>query len=232
MILVAVAALGFAGVRAELTRHLHPSIRYLETPFEPGIQATFTSGSITGSFISFGNSPTPTVIASNSIAGPISGLGGFSAWFSTAWAWAPSARLAAPGLAALSLAMLVIRLRCPRPVWPRLICQAGLVASLGATFALGIRFGHALLQLTLEHVNPTMSIPVMRSGPGPSRLSWIVCQTTQPHLIGVVVLASWLVLAVGGQRRSDRSWIDRGGIAVGLGWISLLVVHLFHNEPA
>lgn len=77
-----------------------------------------------------------------------------------------------------------------------------------------------------------MSFPVSRPGATPSRLSWIVCQTTQPHLIGVVVLACWLVLAVGGRRRQERSWIDRGGIAVGFGWVGLLVVDLFQNEPA
>ena len=150
--------------------------------------------------------------------------------FSKAWEWAESARLAASSLAALSLAMLMIRLRRPRPAWPRLIRQAGLVASLGATVALSVRFCHALLKLLLEYYNPTMSIPT--TSPGPSRLSWIVCQTTQPHLIGVVVLAAWLVLALGGRRRRERGGIDLGGVAVGLGWVGLLLVDLFRNEPA
>ncbi len=125
--------------------------------------------------------------------------------------------------------MLLIRLRRPRAPWPRLIRQAGTVASLGATLALGIRLVHALLKLLLEHFNPTMSIPV--SVPGPSRLSWLACQTTQPHLVGVVVLASWLVLALGGRRLRERGWIDRGAIAVGLGWVGLLLVDLLRNEP-
>ncbi len=79
--------------------------------------------------------------------------------------------------------------------------------------ALGIRLGRALLKLLFEYYHPTMSMP--STGPAPSRLSWIACQTTQPHLIGAVVLASWVVLLVGGRRRREPGWIDRGGIAVG-----------------
>lgn len=47
MILVAAAALGFAGVRAELTRHLHPSTTYHERPFDPPPLPVAASGRTT-----------------------------------------------------------------------------------------------------------------------------------------------------------------------------------------
>ncbi len=112
MILVAAAAVAFAGVRAEQTRHLHPSTHYVERPFELGGADPFAVDVI--------HFTTSSSYVSYSIAGPISGLGGYSAWFSKVWAWAESAQLAAPCLAALSLAMLLIRLRRPGrrgPAW-------------------------------------------------------------------------------------------------------------------
>ena len=216
MILVAAAALGCAGIRAEQTRHLHPSVMYFERPVDPA-PADTTLGSIASVGVSY-----------VSLAGPTSGPISFRDWFQRARMWAETSRLVAPCLAALSPALLIIRLRRPRPAWPHLIHQAGWVASLNATLALGIQVDHVMLALALEHYSPSMMMST--SGPTPSRISWIACQATGPYLIGMVVLISWLALLLGGQQRRERSWIDRTGIAVGLGWVALLLADFLRNE--
>ena len=130
-------------------------------------------------------------------------------------------------MAALSLALLAIRLRRPRPPWPRLVREAGLLASLVATIALGVRLLLALLTLLLASLTEQGQIISGNLGPALSRSSWSACQATQPSLIGLVVLTSWLALALGRHRRRARGGIDRAGIAVGFGWVVLLLVDWF-----
>lgn len=208
MILVAAAALGFGGIRAEMTRHFHPLVNYHAIGFRPALAP--------------GDGTLGTSYSATSTESP---------WFERVQHWAELARLAASCLATLSLALLSIRWSRPRPSWPRLIRQYGAVASLSATLALGICLAHALLKLLLEALHPTML--VTQGGGECSQISWLACQSIRPQVIGVVVLASWLTLKLGGLRRRERGrgWIDRTGIAVGWGWIGLLLIDLFQNQP-
>ncbi len=210
MILVAAAALGMAGIRAERTPHFHHAASCYVVPMQPLPVPEDLSVVINTNFKRWG--------------------GDFDPCWPVPEAGPRFTRLAARGLAALSLAMLLIRLRHPRPPRLRLIRQPGLVASLGVTVALGIPLLLTLLQLLLEQFRGTgQAAATMPAGLIPSHLSEIACRTIRPDLAGIVVLAGWLVLALGGRCRRERQWIDRGGIIVGLGWVGLLLIDEFSN---
>jgi hypothetical protein len=103
-----------------------------------------------------------------------------------------------PGfLVPLTLAVLVLRLRKPRPSWSHLLrqpgfwgCAAPVVAALVMP-ALGVYLG----------VWPVVIVPGS-------------------------VMAAWAALALGRQWRYERSWVDRAGRVIGVSWIILLPMFL------
>ena len=196
IILVAAAALIFGGIRAEMTRHFHPYVNYHEIGFRPTPAA--------------GDSTSGTSWSATSFKSP---------WFERVQHWAGSTRLAAPCLASLSPALLLIRWSRPRPSWPRLIRQYGAVASLSATLALGISLAHALGKLLDETLHPT--ILFIRGGAECSRFSFLVCQAIRAaDRPGWSVLIAWLVLSLSGRRwraREPRLARSGRGRAVGVG---------------
>ncbi len=110
-------------------------------------------------------------------------------------------------LTSLTVSVLAIRLRRPRPPLRRLGRQPGFGACLAATIGLGV-------------------IGIFLTVPGPNAYSRLPpglrVNTVAFPCIGAAVGASWAVMAVGGRWRPCPSWIDRAGRAIGVLWIIVL----------
>lgn len=132
--------------------------------------------------------------------------------------------LADPLLTAWTLAWCVLRFRRPRPCWRRLIRQPGVAVGFAAILAWFVGGGVALIWwLDVHH-----SVP-----------EWIdfgiVLLASATMFGGFGVLASWTGSILDGSWRPERSWIDRMGRVLGVGWItfsipSAILLRLF-TEP-
>ncbi len=137
-------------------------------------------------------------------------LGDFGAWDAN-WLGRVSGQSlaeAVPFLMALTVAVLAMRVRRPRPQWRRIFRQPGTAACVAAIVPLAsawLQFAFAAWR------NPGFLDPL--SGSVDLRL------TQGTFLAGLWVLASWLALAISGRRRPERSRLDKFGRLVGLGWI-------------
>jgi len=110
-----------------------------------------------------------------------------------------------PFLATWTLAAVVIRLRQPRPRLRKLVRQPGTIACVTAMTSVGLQ---AMWILPLLAVGDRFLHP---------RTLFI---TYGPN-VGLTVLGAWITLALGGWWRSEPSWIDRLGRALGLAWIAV-----------
>ncbi len=113
-------------------------------------------------------------------------------------------------LLAASLALLIIRLRSPRPRLSHLFCQPGFVACFTAVFLAGWAFLNLGLSLLVTY--------------GISR--WTDEQTINMLLNTIIyskphssIILVWLILALSRRWRPERTWIDRLGIAIGILYI-------------
>lgn len=121
-------------------------------------------------------------------------------------------RAAAPFLAVWTPALLLLRLRQPRPRLNRLARQPGAAACAVATLAIVVV---AVWTLTLWAARSRFMLVGDLQGVFLSCFSYV----------SFAVVGGWSVLALGGRWRSEASWIDRGGRATGVAWI---VAALFH----
>ncbi|QDV33085.1 hypothetical protein [Tautonia plasticadhaerens] len=92
-----------------------------------------------------------------------------------------------------TFAMVLIRLRPPRPDRRELLCQPGFIATVAA--GLGM-----------------LLIPAGWAYAGRFAPAWVV---------PAMVTLAWLALAIGRGWRPERSWVDRTGRAVGLAWLAM-----------
>lgn len=135
-----------------------------------------------------------------------------------------------PLLVTLTPAVLVMRLRRPRPRWRRLLRQPGMVACCAAILPiagalLGLRqFFRFLSDTTVIDRGDIISY---RIGPP---LGVLFGSVGAP--VGFWVLGAWLILALSGRRRPEKSGIDRVGRLVGIGWISITVMTALSNLAA
>ena len=111
----------------------------------------------------------------------------------------------------LVIALLPLRLLPPRPPMRRVRRQPGFIASVTSAFYLA---------------DLVVSFSFMRlARPSPwgvfGYLYWIATPT-----VGSVILLGWFVLAVSGRWQAERSWIDRFGRALGIGWIIAYAIHV------
>lgn len=120
------------------------------------------------------------------------------------------------------VALLVLRLRRPRPGWRRLSRQPGAVACAAATAAL-LAGGVLVLSRYMSMANPMgsnrVNIPLVHM---PNELAWgshdwPVLESRIPP----AVVSAWLVLAFCGRWRAEPSWIDRTGRVFGSFWVGL-----------
>jgi hypothetical protein len=110
----------------------------------------------------------------------------------------------------LAVALIVLRLRQPRPRRRRLVIQPGFVASAATVVSMILGGGCSLFYLVIHTVGPgeTYSYPV--------NVHWAWAIATCPDFI----LGAWLALWLAGLWAPEPSWIDRAGRALGLFWIA------------
>lgn len=127
-----------------------------------------------------------------------------SGWTFLGWACCPLA-------SALSLGLLVLRLRSPKPRWRRLTRQPGFVACLfGAGSAVLSGIVWLLILTSLLQLHPHNS-PEDVFGP-----FWLGA--------GGATLGAWIVMLLGGTGRPEKSWLDRSGRVMGGFWLGLLLL--------
>jgi len=119
------------------------------------------------------------------------------------------------------VALLVLRLRRPRPGWRRLSRQPGAVACAAATAAL-MAGGVLVVSYYLSMVNPigstALNVPVhMPNEWTLGRHDWPIIESRIP----TAVIAAWLALALSGRWRAEPRWIDRIGRVFGSFWVGL-----------
>ena len=105
---------------------------------------------------------------------------------------------------AISIALIPLRLRRPRPRWRSLRWQPGLVACLAVLVS--------LVCSTFTY------LPTIIKTPAGVTL-WLQMVVWPTH-IGPVIVAMWSLLAIGNRWRSEASWIDRAGRTLGFFWIA------------
>jgi hypothetical protein len=115
-----------------------------------------------------------------------------------------------------TLALLILRLRRPRPPLRRLTLQPGFTAGL-AIMVHAAFVGLSFIKLARIELR------------GAAGLEWVtyefLLELTLSYGNGSAVAAVWLVAALGGRWRAERSWLDRSGRVLGVFWIvSTLVV--------
>jgi hypothetical protein len=117
------------------------------------------------------------------------------------------------------LALLILRLRRPRPRLRRIARQPGSVACFAAvsvtvvglavqipsTIAMEMQGG------TLTAVNPSWALYLIF--------------VDLPTCISYAVAASWATLALGGRWRPEPGWIDRIGRTLGFFWLALILIY-------
>jgi hypothetical protein len=154
---------------------------------------------------------------------------------------------ARPFLVAWTLAFPLLRLRRPRPGWRELARQPGMVACGISTLVLmalllGISLESALSSWVgpgaTAATAPGLASPISPGSPGPGAATPI----TEPPLAAMrsalllrassvdfaahAIAGAWLIMALGGWRRPERSGIDRLGRALGAAWIAMMVAQL------
>lgn len=134
------------------------------------------------------------------------------------------AAIGANFLAAWLLALLPLNLCEPRSPRRRWATRPGAVASLSFGVVATIAAASCLiLGLSgLLHASPAVGALTSRPYADPRRLFMIV-----PPATGMAIAASWLMLAIGGRWRSEPSWIDRAGRALGWAWVALTPLYLW-----
>jgi hypothetical protein len=114
-----------------------------------------------------------------------------------------------PYLAALTPAMLILRLRQPRPTLRHVGRQPGMVACTVATIAMAIE---------------TLWIgSLLWIGSGFIHAETIFVGYAQQ--VSFAVVGAWLALALSGRWRTENSWIDRLGCLFGWLWVGVTVLN-------
>jgi hypothetical protein len=147
----------------------------------------------------------------------------------------------------LTLACLAFRLRRPRPNWRRVAIQPGTAAMLTCAVIFAFQTAEGAISLALPKVNilggtrvspirfgEAVSLVVMRSSLGNDLIGHVepigcfgVLTVSFASPCGPAVTAVWLVLALSGRWRPERSWIDGLGRLLGAIWILISILASF-----
>jgi hypothetical protein len=130
-----------------------------------------------------------------------------------------------PFLATMTPAVLIMSLRRPRPRWRKLVRRPGMAACCAAILPLIVSLIelHRLAMPLEGHTSDNL-----RSSTGELLCfcSWLApvgqLYGDAGIRVGLWVAGAWLILALSGFRRRERSWINGLGRVVGIGWISIL----------
>jgi hypothetical protein len=124
--------------------------------------------------------------------------------------------LAVPIAAPLSAAMVILRMRPPRPPGRRLARQPGLIAcstASGCALVVGCFVGlMAVFEARVQPQGTAFELGIILT----------------PFLSGPAVLATELTLLFNRRLQPERSWIDRCGRAIGGFWIAALGVAFWY----
>jgi hypothetical protein len=112
-----------------------------------------------------------------------------------------------------AFAMIVIRLRGPRPRSRRVFRQPGMAASCVVPLAVMA----AILQISIMHIAAFYKPNELTIGSG---YNFFVSYNTICYC-GFGVAVAWIALAMTGCRRPEPGWIDRTGRLLGVCWIVL-----------
>jgi hypothetical protein len=115
-----------------------------------------------------------------------------------------------PGTAAV----LVIRLRQPRPRPRRLARQPGMAACSAATWAASLTGGLGLYWKLMSRSYDIINYSITN----------YYSVVDAPIVIGVAVASAWLIMAMNGSWRPEPGWIDRSGRLIGIYWLAMIPV--------
>lgn len=126
---------------------------------------------------------------------------------------------AVPCIVMWMLALLILRLRRPRP---RLRCvarQPGAVACLAAVMVVAVGSATA--------TPARITSAIQQDGWRDFQLHWSIYLTfiNLQTCVSYAVAASWSTLALGGFWRPERSWIDRAGRVLGVFWVGVIPLY-------
>jgi hypothetical protein len=147
--------------------------------------------------------------------------------------------LTLPCALAWTVATLALRLRPPRPPWRRLMRQPGFVACLAAPLPAAVAMLHRAVYCYLDTYTNVITPHSLPSPPfithgaitssgmpvdsPPEFWSSIFSgiSTFTGPAISMTVAVAWIILALSGRFRPERSWIDRLGRGLGVFWITV-----------
>lgn len=156
-------------------------------------------------------------------------------------------KVASPFLTAWTPALLALSMRRPRPRWRKLTRQPGIAACGIAAVVLFVQLSGIILRWALawlwpeigsltppQRVFPPMNLwpPGQFPPPSPPRsplrelwlsLSWGLHESAYA---GHGIAGAWLIMALGGWWRPERTWIERIGRALGTAWIAVMMTWL------
>jgi len=159
--------------------------------------------------------------------------------------WLMMAAMAASFAAPMTMACLAFRLRRPRPARRRIWMQPGAAAALACALIFAVKgievvaafarpdilsVGAPIGQAARVRVSDStyllhVSVPAPNGLIGSVDLGcWGVAMAAFAAPCGYGVGAVWLLLAVSGRWRAERSWIDRLGRVLGVVWIAATIV--------
>lgn len=123
-------------------------------------------------------------------------------------------------IAILSIALLVIRVRQPRPSRRRLLCQPGTVARLAVSILTLSRFACGMIPWTMFFFSKHFD-------------QFYFFDNMIRHIglgIDLILVPAWLLLALSGRWRADSGWIDRSGRILGcVGITEFFMFEIFNN---
>jgi hypothetical protein len=138
--------------------------------------------------------------------------------------------LVLPHVAAVTVALVAIQMRKPRPAFQRLARQPGAAACMVASAALLLIALWAAATMAagrvLEFLQNVSRLPNAGAHGSGGALGyadagrWL---TVYGDRVGFAVAGAWLSLLLAGRWRSEPTWTDRLGRAVGWLWLSLTV---------
>jgi hypothetical protein len=129
----------------------------------------------------------------------------------------------------LSMMLLILRLRQPRPRFKRLMRQPGTVACWAVFFVVGLRILGVLEGALLARIVGVRWHEMVFDWPWVDEFGWdalpLVVFTWAQDLAPQMCLAvavTWSLLAVSGQWHPEPSWIDRMGRVIGIYYILMI----------
>jgi hypothetical protein len=133
------------------------------------------------------------------------------------------AALGLPGLAALTAAVLAVRLRRPRPPLRRLALQPGAAACAAAVGVVALEtLGEAASMAYFEWSRGYLGATLRMAG----ILTWwhvhVLIWVAYP--VSYAILAAWATLAISRRCRPEPSAIDRAGRFLGACWVALALL--------